>query len=72
MRTGQTLYEDGTCTVYEYTEDNLRTKETGRTGAETCWAYDAYGRLIRKTMPDGYEKHYAYDENQDLVRVWQA
>ena len=33
----------------------------------TEWEYDAYGRLIRETAPDGYETYHTYDEAHDLV-----
>ena len=50
LLTERTIFEDGTCTAYEYSDQNLRTKETSRTGAEKQWEYDAAGFII---LPSG-------------------
>ena len=63
-------YEDGTSTVYRYSEQNLLISQTSRTGAQTRWEYDSLGRRIKETDPEGLTTHYAYDHRGDLIRTW--
>ncbi len=39
LLTERTVYEDGTEISCEYSDQNLRTRETGRTGAVKEWEY---------------------------------
>ncbi len=70
MLAEKVIYEDGTWISYAYSDDNLRIRRTSRTGAENTWEYDAYGRQTAESGPSGFTCRYAYDENHDLVRVW--
>ncbi|XBX03620.1 hypothetical protein QMP26_24115 [Enterocloster clostridioformis] len=38
----------------------------------TSWQYDDYNRKICEISPDGLETHFEYDENHDLVKVWDS
>ena len=64
------VYDDGTCETFTYSDDNLKTGETGRLGYKKEWEYDAFGRTVREKAPDGCEVRHTYDENHDLVRTW--
>lgn len=66
----RTVYDDGTCETFTYSDNNLKTSETSRLGHRKEWEYDAYGRIIREKSPDGYEVCHEYDENHDLIRTW--
>ena len=70
LLTKRIIYEDRTFISYEYSEQNLRTRERSRTGIETNWDYDIYGRLVCERKSDGYEKRYEYDQKNDLIRVY--
>ena len=68
--TERTIYDDGTCKSFEYSDDNRKTGETSRSGHRKEWEYDTFGRTIREKSPDGYEVRHEYDKNHDLVRTW--
>lgn len=72
LLTERILYEDQTEISYEYSDQNLKTKETGRTGTEKIWKYDAYGRLIWESLPNSLMVCYEYDENHDLIHTWDS
>ena len=72
LLTERTIYEDGTSISYAYSDQNYKTKETGRTGGEEKWEYDSYGRVISNISPEGFTIYYEYNQNHDLVRTWDS
>lgn len=70
LLTEKTIYDDGTCEIFVYSDDNRKIGETSRSGHKKEWEYDVYGRTVREQSPDGHEVCHEYDGNHDLIRTW--